>query len=190
MQCGCSLPTATVPLLAAAPQPARHAPHKLPQEAILLVRKDLPVRLQKLRRPLPEVAHGEGAACAEVVLSTLREILPELRPHRLDGFQVAGVRREVHEDEAGLAVCLRLHEEPLVVLPHLGLDPARRLPCKVNCATECRGPLRPLVPGHLRPRRPLAQREVAMAGEAPHRGTLIPSWTPYLLKVWRSGLWV
>ena len=87
-----------------------------------------PIRLQELRRTLPEVGQGEGTARCEVVLLTLREILPELRPHRLDGVQIPGVRREVHEDEAGLAVCLRLHEEPLVVLPHFGLGPAARLP--------------------------------------------------------------
>ena len=67
-----------------------------------MVLTDLPVGLQKLRRTLPEVGHGEGAACSEVVLLPLREVLPELRPHRLDGVQVTGVRREVDEDEPAL----------------------------------------------------------------------------------------
>ena len=35
-------------------------------EAVLLVLTDL-VGLQKLRHPLPEFGHGEGAACSEVV---------------------------------------------------------------------------------------------------------------------------
>ena len=49
-------------MLAAAPQPARHASHKLPQEAALLVGTDLPIRLQELRRTLPEVVQGEEVA--------------------------------------------------------------------------------------------------------------------------------
>ena len=36
-------------------------------EAVLLVLTDLSVGLQKLRHPLPEFGHGEGAACSEVV---------------------------------------------------------------------------------------------------------------------------
>ena len=50
-----------------------------------------------------------------------REILPQPRPHRFDGIEVAAVRGEPHLDEAVLLVRGWTQQEPFVIVPDRGL---------------------------------------------------------------------